>query len=105
MKMLFMSIVLGISFSASSSLFDSCQKENQKWFECEKDHDCVVISNPCGHPTAAASKRFSKEAETCNIHKGAALSCASWSDMGGGKTQAFCKNKICYAEKISTKTK
>lgn len=105
MKILFVIIIFGISFSASSNAFDSCQKENPKWFECEKNEDCVVISNPCGHPTAAANKKFSKEAEKCNIHKGAVLDCASWSDMGGGKTQSFCKNKVCYAEKTPPKGK
>jgi len=103
MKILAVILSLGFSWSASSSPFDSCQKENPKWFQCEKDSDCTVISNPCGHPTAAANNKYFKEAEKCNIHQGVALGCVSWNDMGGGKTKAFCKNKVCCAEKMSEK--
>ena len=99
MKILFVIIIFSISFSASSSMFDSCKNENSKWFACEKNEDCVVISNPCGHPIAAANKQFSKEAEKCNIQKGAVISCPSWSGVGGESIHSFCKNKVCNTTK------
>ncbi len=80
--------------------FEACQKENPTWFRCTQDSDCVVISNPCGHPTAAAHKKFSAKAEQCNIQKGAALGCVSWETMGGGKTQAVCRNKVCTTKPV-----
>lgn len=91
-------MIFGFTMSANGDAFDSCQNKNPKWFECEKNEDCAIIANPCGHPTAAANTKYSKDAEKCNITQGAALSCATWDDMRGGKTKAVCQKKICLAE-------
>ena len=102
-KIFLISMIFGFTMSANGDAFDSCQNKNPKWFECEKNKDCAIIANPCGHPTAAANTKYSKDAEKCNITQGAALSCATWDDMRGGKTKAVCQKKICLAEKTPTK--
>lgn len=84
--------------------FDSCQKANPQWFECKANEDCVTITNPCGHPTAAVNKKYADKAQRCNITAGAALSCASWTEGMPG-TDPVCEAKICIGKKKAIKKK
>jgi hypothetical protein len=86
--------------SAFASAFDTCRGKNPSWYVCTKNEDCEVIVNPCGHPTEAAHRAHAAQARRCNINAGAALDCATWSDLGGEKTTAKCQTGSCIAEKI-----
>ena len=82
---------------AHGNSFSACQEKNPKWFQCEKDNDCKVIMNPCGQKSAASNLKFEKEAQGCNIHEGAAISCPEIQQVEIFKS--VCKNKICTAVK------
>lgn len=88
---------------AADDVFTHCRAQNPSWYACSKDSDCVVIPNPCGHPLESAHQRFNLETAKCNIRLGAALSCATWKEADGGKTEALCANKQCVAKKVTKK--
>lgn len=97
-------LYLGFSYaSAADDVFTRCRTQNPMWYTCSQDSDCVVIPNPCGHPLEAAHQKFKLEAAKCNIHLGVALSCATWNEADGGKTEALCTNKQCVAKKVTKK--
>lgn len=99
-------VILYLGFAnamAADDIFTRCRTQNPTWYTCSQDRDCVVIPNPCGHPLEAAHQRFNLEAAKCNIRAGAALSCATWSEADGGKTEASCIQKQCVAKKVTKK--
>jgi len=93
-------LLLGLSLNISANPYTYCQEKEPSWFTCEKNSDCIIISNPCGHPTAASNKKFSDRAENCNIQRGASLGCVSWNVMGSGKSEAICKNYVCSTRSL-----
>ncbi len=97
---------LAVGFSSvtnADEIFARCRMQNPTWYTCSQDADCVVIPNPCGYPLEAAHQKFKLEAAKCNIRAGAALSCATWSEADGGKTEASCMNKQCVAKRMTKK--
>ncbi len=80
---------------AVSADLENCGDWKKDWAKCERNEDCVVVTNPCGWPTASANTTHAEEASACNIRAGAALSCVSWSDMKGGERAAVCENGLC----------
>ncbi|MGH1468795.1 MAG: hypothetical protein ACRBBP_07950 [Bdellovibrionales bacterium] len=105
MKSLFFTIVtvfIYIPIFANSNPYEFCQKKEPSWFKCKNDLDCQIISNPCGHPTASANKKFSTIVEKCNIQRGADLSCISWESMGGSKMEAVCQGSFCMAKPLAS---
>lgn len=73
---------------------DKCPTWKSEWDSCQGKKDCIVISNPCGWPVSIVNKSFAKVAETCNIHAGAALSCATW-DQSRGMMEVNCLKNKC----------
>lgn len=80
---------------------DRCRKNNPGWLECRVNSDCVIISNPCGHPTDAANARHRKLAEACNAEVGRAIGCPSSKEKIELVPKAICQNKVCSVEKIT----
>lgn len=85
-----------MSFTAIQSYaMGNCKQWQSTWSSCKTDSDCVVISNPCGWPTSASNKKSFEEATKCNRIEGAALSCATWDEVKGGKRVAVCVSGEC----------
>lgn len=80
------------------SEIENCDSWQKLWEQCETDQDCVVVSDPCGWPTVSVHRKYEQEASRCNTIAGAALSCASWSDMGGGERLAVCTDGYCKSQ-------
>ena len=104
-KIILISIVVGTSLLAVANSFDECSRKIPDWFTCENDNDCIIIANPCGHPTASTNKKYSNEAMKCNASQGSVLACPTWTGIGSGETKAKCLKKVCSAEKVQAKAK
>jgi hypothetical protein len=86
------------SGSSSAGPFEECRDKNPAWYTCASDEECVQIYNPCGWPDDTANKNFSAQAEECNRHVGAALSCVEVDFKKlGGPFSAKCINGTCVA--------
>lgn len=76
-----------------------CREQNTVWYVCEKKEDCIIIPDPCGYPLESSNKNFSNMAEKCNRIAGAAMSCATWTEMQRPKVEADCVAKVCTTRK------
>jgi hypothetical protein len=92
---LLMNISIFLLFSSHLQASEKCKQWQTRWSTCAIDSDCVVVSNPCGWPTSASNKLNSKVASDCNRIEGAAISCASWSDIKSKKTIGVCESGLC----------
>lgn len=89
----------GISHSASRADSDVCRLKNSSWYNCAKNSDCTIVANPCGYPIEAALQKYKEKAETCYRHLGAAMSCATWKEVGGISWVPQCLHQQCVAIK------
>ncbi|MFN5539806.1 MAG: hypothetical protein ACK481_07110 [Candidatus Melainabacteria bacterium] len=90
------SIVLA-SFGAFA--MSECGVQNPFWFSCKKDSDCVVISDPCGWPTATSNNKFKNDAKNYNYCRGAVLDCVQYLEVRDGRFVAKCIKGRCSAIK------
>lgn len=87
-----------MTFSISNSSYaneSTCGSIKPQWLECAAAKDCVVISDPCGWPKAAANKKFAEAAQKVNQCAGAVMSCPAWEEKRDGKWIADCKKQVC----------
>jgi hypothetical protein len=89
--------LLTISPPSFAGPFEECRTKHPEWYVCAADEDCVQIYNPCGWPDDTANKNFADDAETCNRHVGAALSCAAFDVAKEDPFSAKCIAGTCLA--------
>lgn len=76
-----------------------CGDENAEWYSCKTNSDCVVITDLCGWPTAAANIKLSKKARERNLCLGSVMDCAEYRAERDGIFVARCVKKKCVAIK------
>ncbi len=93
-------ISFSLLFSSQIQANEKCKNWQTSWNLCKVNSDCVIVANPCGWPTSASNKLNSKVASDCNRIEGAAISCASWSELKINKRIAVCKSGQCQSSVV-----